>query len=621
MGPNHWVTAACLTQLAFADMHLGDSAESYRLLKQAAQAQQAALAVVLSFTSERQRLDYERTCNPYSLAATLGSAEDLAQIILRWKGVVLDSLLEDRLVTEASKDPAESGKIGELLAARQQLTQLAAPPSGNLSPEALQIWKAKKHNISNHVDELQQDIARSVAGLGRARRALATTVPQVQAALAPGQVLVEMIRYGYYIGKSESEDRYGAILIPAQGQPQWVPVGKAAAIEQTVKQYQEAVRSDANDDSVQAILEGLCGQVWDPIEKDLPPGTQTVIFSPDGELNFVSFATLLRPDGHFLAEKYSIRYVASGRDLLRDFKPADSKALEIFANPDFSGQGAVANSAPQVVSASAALATRGLELKDVNGLHLDPLPGTEKEGEALQAEAKTWNWPVDYYHQAAATETQLRAARSPYILHLATHGFFLPDTDAAADSPLAGLRGVGGARPLGNPAAEDSGQPLDDNTEDVFRNPMYRSGLALAGAQRTFDAWARGEMPPTEDDGVVTAEDVGELNLEGTWLVTLSACDTGIGEARAGEGVLGLRRGFVQAGAQNLLMTLWSIADEETAKLMMDFYASAQKSGNVSQALADVQRNWLVKLRKERGLTSAVRIAGPFILTFQGRAQ
>src|SRR6185436_16360834 len=148
--------------------------------------------------------------------------------------------------------------------------------------------------------------------------------------------------------------------------------------------------------------------------------------------------------------------------------------------------------------------------------------------------------------------------------------------------------------------------------------PMYRSGLALTGAQQTLGEWSRGEIPPTENDGIVTAEEVGGLKLDGTWLVVLSACDTGSGEARAGEGVLGLRRGFIQAGAQNLLMTLWPISDQTTVQIMLDFYDAADKSKNAPQALAEVQRNWLVKLRKERGLLDAVRLAGPFIMSSQG---
>jgi CHAT domain-containing protein len=148
---------------------------------------------------------------------------------------------------------------------------------------------------------------------------------------------------------------------------------------------------------------------------------------------------------------------------------------------------------------------------------------------------------------------------------------------------------------------------------------MHRSGLALAGANTTIEAWKRGEASPIEDDGILTAEDVGTLDLKGTWLVTLSACDTASGESRAGEGVMGLRRGFIEAGAQNLLMTLWPISDEVTVQIMSDFYEAAHQSGSAPEALAKVQREWLVKLRKEQGLANAVSLAGPFIMSSQGK--
>ena len=154
----------------------------------------------------------------------------------------------------------------------------------------------------------------------------------------------------------------------------------------------------------------------------------------------------------------------------------------------------------------------------------------------------------------------------------------------------------------------------------ILKNPMHRSGLALAGAQRTLEAWAKGEAPPSDNDGIVTAEEVGGLKLKGTWLVVLSACETGTGQAKAGEGVMGLRRGFIQAGAQNLLMTLWPISDETTVQIMLDFYERAFASGNAPQSLLDVQREWLVKLRKEKGLLYAVNRAGPFIMSSQGTA-
>jgi CHAT domain-containing protein len=115
---------------------------------------------------------------------------------------------------------------------------------------------------------------------------------------------------------------------------------------------------------------------------------------------------------------------------------------------------------------------------------------------------------------------------------------------------------------------------------------------------------------------LLTAHEVANLNLDHTWLVVLSACDTGGGEARVGEGVLGLRRGFAEAGAQNLLMTLWTADDAETTDLMQAFYREALRSGEAPGALARVQRASLDDLRKKSGLAEAVRKAGPFILSY-----
>ena len=117
-----------------------------------------------------------------------------------------------------------------------------------------------------------------------------------------------------------------------------------------------------------------------------------------------------------------------------------------------------------------------------------------------------------------ATEAELRQISSPHVLHLATHGFFLPEIDLGKSKDL---------------LQRDQNIP-----KGKLVNPMHRSGLALAGAQTTLSAWGRGEVPPTENDGVVTAEEVGGLKLDGTWLVVLSACETGSGEARAGEAVM-----------------------------------------------------------------------------------
>ncbi|MHB2020879.1 MAG: CHAT domain-containing protein, partial [Candidatus Xenobia bacterium] len=118
--------------------------------------------------------------------------------------------------------------------------------------------------------------------------------------------------------------------------------------------------------------------------------------------------------------------------------------------------------------------------------------------------------------------------------------------------------------------------------------------------------------------GILTAQDVAALDLHGTWLVTLSACDTGRGDVQAGEGVLGMRRAFVMSGAQNVLLTLWPVSDLTTAPLMADFYARARREGDAARALAETQREWMQRLRRDDSLWAAVTRSGGFIMSFQG---
>ncbi|HYR21738.1 MAG TPA: tetratricopeptide repeat protein [Chthoniobacterales bacterium] len=595
LGPEHPYTATSLSVLALLYTDMGELKEALQLAARARRAQEKNLSNILSFTSEQQRLAFQQTTKPYTLPATLGSVPELAEIVLRQKGVVLDSLLEDRLVAEASGDPRQREIIEQLRSDKQLLTKLLMEVPNDLSEPARQQRDAEKEKLSSEAEQLEGSLARRVTGLGRARRALSVTVQQVQSALPKQSVLVELLRYSHYLGKDKYEPRYGAIVIGAKGEPGWVPLGGATEIEKNVALYQKSVRGKTDEATLSGVLEALNNQVWAPIEKFLPAGTATVIISPDAELSFVSFATLLTPEDRFVGEKYSVRYVASGRDLLRETKipPGPKTTMRVFANPDFGGIAAA-----QQVDQKATVVLRSVEMRDLQGISLASLPGTEKEAAELEVRAKKSGWQSETYLGPNATKARLRKVNAPRILHLATHGFFLSEID------------LGMLKDVRNAAEIPKGKLL---------NPMHRSGLALAGAQRTLQAWAKGEVPPIENDGIVTAEDVGGLKLDSTWLVVLSACDTGRGEARAGEGVMGLRRGFVQAGAQNLLMTLWPINDETTVHIMLDFYDAADKTKNAPQALAVTQRDWLVKLRKEHGLIDAVRIAGPFIMSSQGR--
>ena len=285
----------------------------------------------------------------------------------------------------------------------------------------------------------------------------------------------------------------------------------------------------------------------------------------------------------FFADDFELNYVSSGRDLLRKRGlTQESKKVVVFADPDYNRVSNVTSAAP------ARARTTGLDEL------LPPLPGTEREAVFLQQEAVRNGLAVQVYRGTEASKANLAKQDSPYILHLATHGLYLAP-DQVPNLPAAG-------------------DAAGNNVAAV--EPMTRSVLALAGAAVTLRDWKKGVPVPPENDGLLTAQQAADLNLDHTWLVVLSACDTGSGEAQAGEGVLGLRRGFAEAGAQNLLMTLWTADDAETASLMEAFYREALQSGSPAAALARVQAASLNDLRKRLGLSEAVRKAGPFILSY-----
>ena len=597
LGPEHRDTATSFNNLALLQFDTGQIEEGKRLAKEGYFAELKAFSQILSFGSEDQRLAYRRLLTSYTLLTAVDPTVPLlASAVLHYKGVVLDSIIEDRLLAQTSKDETSRALLEELKAKKQALAKLLLQTTAASPKDANERIQA----LEQEVEGIQDKLARQFTDVGQARRALAITVEQVQAAIPKNAVLIEYVRYQHYLGKTKFELRYGAVVLSADALPRWVTLGSAQEIESSLRRYQRLVRG-AGDEEMAAILRAVYKEVWEPVEQAFPPNVNRVIVSPDGQLNFLSFATLLDPDKEFVAEKYSIEYVTSGRDLVRAPQPTQGKEVIIMSNPKFDRDIEVAS---RVVPAEGSGVLRGAEKREVEDLTFEELEGTQKEGAQLLRKFERWGWQTRSLTGPDVSKRALLDLHSPYILHLATHGFFEPEDVSPDPDP-------------NDP--QSFGIKSDLTKSRFFKNPMHRSGLALAGANTTIEAWKRGEASPIEDDGILTAEDVSTLDLKGTWLVTLSACDTASGESRAGEGVMGLRRGFIEAGAQNLLMTLWPISDEVTVQIMSDFYETAHESGNAPEALAKVQREWLVKLRKEQGLANAVNLAGPFIMSSQGK--
>jgi CHAT domain-containing protein len=199
--------------------------------------------------------------------------------------------------------------------------------------------------------------------------------------------------------------------------------------------------------------------------------------------------------------------------------------------------------------------------RDLSEVYFASLGGTAQEADSIQK-----LFDARLLTGAEATESAVKKAAAPRILHIATHGFFLQDTEnSVAGKTQTTTRGI---------------------TANLrIENPLLRSGLALAGANRRA-----GE---SNDDGILTALEATGLNLWGTKLVTLSACDTGLGEVKNGEGVYGLRRALVLAGAETLVMSLWPVSDYITRELMTNYYKNLKQGMGRGAALRQVQLEML----------------------------
>lgn len=273
--------------------------------------------------------------------------------------------------------------------------------------------------------------------------------------------------------------------------------------------------------------------------------------------------------------------MSSGRELVEAVGSAlkPKSALLLVANPAFDG--AVHESSR---------AETALRARDFRGVFA-PLPGTAREAHDIPPLITGPGVSKRVFEGIEATEHAVKTAKSPRILHLATHGFFLQDEEPVTDD---GMRGVA-IGPQERPAI---GRRLD--------NPLLRSGLAFAGANRAADI--------TEgDDGILTALEITGMDLQGTELVVLSACDTGVGEVKTGEGVFGLRRAFALAGARSLLMSLWPVSDEVTANQMKAFYQNLQTLPP-ADALRQAQLGTIKELKAKNDGIAPPGLWAPFIL-------
>ena len=552
--------ADLLSHMAFVQHARGNHREARAMARRKWEIEWAMLRNVLTFTSGYERQIFLTTLNPWALPATLGLSEDLAQIVLNTKGAALSSLASDLA--------HESNKGTPLLRLREASQALFQAELGLLAgnPQEAEKLRKRADKRRERVEALQKAMARDASDAVLPETKLAA----VQAALPKNAALLEFIQYDHQ-NPHDPDDwitSYGVLLILPAGSPRWFPLGSTEPVNELIAMASPSL--PGRDAQYEDALRKLHDHLVTPWHKDLSGNVQTLIISPVGRLNWLNFATLLTPRNKFLCESHTLQYVSAARDLLagRNMAPKQGSVLAL-ANPDFAPPPA-----------------RGTITDRFAHLKFNPLPGTALEVQALQKHFASPNWKFQQTLGAQAGEDKLRTEKAPSILHLATHGFHLPPEQHL---------------PYGH-----------------WLSPMHRTGLALANAHKTVTAWHTGHIPQSDKDGLLTAAEIALLDLRGTWLVTLSACGPDLGRSSESQGVPALRRGFIQAGARNLLMALWPISDKLSGEFVHEFYTAALRDRNAPAALAKIQRDWLVRLRQQEGTKAAVLAAGGFVLNFQG---
>lgn len=407
----------------------------------------------------------------------------------------------------------------------------------SLSKEDLTNQKIDLPALEKEANDMERSLSQRSSDFSQGYTAEKLSFTQVTSVLGDQEAAIEFIRIRSYDKEFTADSRYAALIITkGVTTPKLIVLDNGNQLEtRYAKFYRNAIQQKSTDAY-------SYDQFWARIDPVLT-GKKTIYVSADGVYNQISLNTLKKNDGDYLLNRYDLILVGNSKDVIalkNQKQVAAKKTAFLLGFPDYGGD-AVAS-----------------------------LPGTKIEIESIGKILKTGGYQTTPFLQKAATEAVIKAMKGPAVVHIATHGYFQADVDQ-------GSAGV--------------------HTENAKNNPLLRSGILLAGASPTL----KGEVIPnleSNDNGVLTAYEAMNLNLEGTDLIILSACETGLGDVRAGEGVYGLQRSFQVAGAKALVMSLWKVDDAATQALMTNFYTNLAKGGSKAKAFKQAQLQLMTKYKE-----------------------
>ncbi len=528
--------------------------------------------------------------------------------LLEWRGAVEAFDAEERLLRDQPELRQTYEKLNQT---RAQIASLAfRSPTSAGQQEA---WTKQIESLRTEKESLERELGLRSAAYTQPKKVSRLGPADVAALIPGGQALADFFEYTQWIppmdgkGKWKRERMLLAFVLRKGRATALVELGPASAITEAVSNWRRALNT--NPGAVDAAGRELARLVWKPLHGHLAE-VKTVLVAADGALTRFPLGALPgKKPGTYLIEEKAIGYISSGRALARLLSEQAASTssgrqpsgLLAAGAIDYAGEPGKAAPAQGETPLSIPLAKRDLATQA-----FQPLPGTAAEVDQIR---KTFlqadpHGVVEVLTGAAATEGAIkgRIAQHPWrFVHLATHGFY--ESPRRLVAMLRASRYGDGA----SIASLNAMGPSDPEEQALGLLPFLRSGLALAGAERVLDEKNDDALSsdPSREDGLLTAEEVASLDLRGTDLVVLSACETGLGDVASGEGVLGLERAFQAAGAKSVVASLWKVNDAATSVLMEEFYRNIlekklSKLEALRQAQITVLRNpQLVRQREE----------------------
>jgi len=390
--------------------------------------------------------------------------------------------------------------------------------------------------LTAEIEKLEREISEKSELFSQSFDNKKITYSSVQKALNKNEVAIEMIRYRHFNHSFTDSIVYVALYVKSDNsRPKAITMPNGHQMEKRyLSYYRNAIINQLNDQFSYRIF-------WNPIQKEIGT-TSTIYISPDGVYNQINLEAIPTPDGKYVIDNSNIVIVSNTKDLhLRKIKKKQATAANkatMFGNPTFYLTASTKRNVPS-------------------------LPGTEKEVDELQVLLKKNGWITDEYVETYASEDQVKSLSSPKIFHVATHGFYTPA------------------------ATQDELEELTESEARMTENPLLKTGLLLSGAG---DILNKTNYNYNLESGILTAYEAMSLNLDQTDLVVLSACETGLGDISNGEGVYGLQRAFLVAGAKVLIMSMFKVDDEATQKLILNFYRKWIVTNNLRQSFINAKK-------------------------------